>query len=105
VDWDSRLNKRDQFSFADQFRANASAQLELVPGLAAYASVGVAVPVNKNTIENVKSATVQGPVAFGAELAPVKPIALGAQLNFPNLIGDGATADFRNLVAYARIWL
>lgn len=105
VDWASRFNKRDQFTFADQIAAHLGAQLELVPGLSAYGRIGWEIPVNKTTLENVQTATVQGPVTVGAEIVPVKPIGLGAALTFRNLVGDGASADSREIVAYARIFL
>ncbi len=104
VDWSSRFNQRGSHPFADQFAANAGAQVEIVPGLAAYGKIGVSVPINKTTIENLSTAKVQGPVSFGVEIAPVKPVAVGAALEFPNLVGDGATGDVRDVLAYARIW-
>jgi opacity protein-like surface antigen len=105
ADWTSRLNKRNDVPFADQIAANVGAQLELLPGLAAYGQIGVAAPVNKNsTVSSVRSDT-RGPVVVGAELTPLKPIGVGAEVRFPNLVGQNPTADDRDLAVYARLFL
>ncbi len=105
VDWTSLLNKRDVLAFADAFGGNAQVQLELVPGLAAYGLVGVAVPVKKGPTVTAARANTRAPVGVGAELAPFHQLAVGAELLFPNLIGENGTGDLRQVTAYARLFL